>query len=105
MTGILMGNVKGIAVIDKTFDPASVSANTSAEQDVTVTGVKLGDMVFVNLQTASAGLSTGGARVKAADTISITFVNSTASPINASSATYRLLIVRPEVTGATSFAF
>jgi hypothetical protein len=105
MTGITMGNVYGIAIVDITFDAASVAANTSAEQDITVPGVRVGDHVACNAQSITAGLSLGGARAKAADTVSVTFTNSTASPIDAPSKVYRFIIHRPEVVGATSFGF
>lgn len=54
---------------------------TTAEQNVTVPGLKLGDIVTVNKPTAQAGLGVVGARVSAADTLSITFVNPTVASI------------------------
>lgn len=96
MSNILTSNVANVQILQVAIDVTSKSANTSAEQDVTVTGVKVGDMVFVSKPSASAGLVIGNARVKAADTISITFGNLTGSPIDPSSETYTLLVVRPD---------
>ncbi len=66
------------------FNPASVAANISAEQAVTVPGVAVGDQVFVNPATApTAGLLLGPTcRVSAADTVQMTCANLTAAPID-----------------------
>jgi len=78
------------------WSPAEVAAATSAEQNVTVTGVKVGDVIHVNKPTAQAGLGVVGARVSAADTVSVTFGNFTAAtPITpTASETYSFLVVR-----------
>lgn len=85
-------------VVSIALDLAEVAANTTAEQDFTVTGLKAGMFVAVNKPSASAGLGVVGARVKAVDTLSITFVNATGTPINPSSETYLLFWYRPERT-------
>lgn len=64
-----------------TLSPASVAANTTAEQTFTCTGVAVGDVVWVNKPTSQAGLGIAGVRVSAANQIAINFVNATASPI------------------------
>lgn len=94
--GILNGNCTGINILTASFDPASVAAATTAEQTLTLPGVKVGDVVFVNKPSATAGLGIAGARVTAADTVGITFINATASPINAAAETYTFLTLRPE---------
>jgi len=79
------------------WSPVEVAANTSAEQDLTVTGVKLGDVISVNKPTAQAGLGVVGVRVKSADLVSVTFGNLTATPITpTASETYTFLVVRPK---------
>ena len=83
-------------VVQQSIDVASVAANTSAEQDFTLTGVRVGDFVEVSKPSLSAGLIVGNARVKAADTLSITFGNLTASPINPAAETYQIRVFRPE---------
>lgn len=91
-------NEDRFAVISQSLDVASVAANTTAEQDFTVTGLKTGDFVQVNKPSLSAGLGVVNARVKAANTLSITFVNATGSPINPAAETYLIHVFRPEKT-------
>lgn len=57
------------------LSPALIAQGTSAEQTFTVNGLAVGDFVWVNKPTTQAGLSIGGARVSAANTLAITFVN------------------------------
>lgn len=71
-----------------TLSPASVAANTTAEELFTVTGLVLrsatepGDVILsVNKPTAQAGLGIAGWRVSAADQIGITFTNPSAGAI------------------------
>lgn len=105
-TGIIGGNVSSINVIEKALDVASVAANTSAEQTFTVSGLKTYDAVFVNKSSASAGLGIVNARVSADDTLAITFMNATGSPINPASETYKIAVLRPEGNGgATGIGF
>lgn len=67
-------------------DLASVAANTTAEQDITVTGVTTDDVLLnVVKPSLEAGLGIAGARIKAADTVAVTFINATASPVDAAS--------------------
>lgn len=58
-----------------TLSPALIGQGTSAEQTFTVNGVEVGDTVYVSKPTAQAGLSIGGARVTARNTVAILFVN------------------------------
>lgn len=95
-TGLKTGNVLGFGVAQVTFNPASVAAATTAEQTITVPGVKTTDMVFVSKPTLSAGLGIANARVSAADTVSVTFINATAAPIDAGSEVYTIMWVRAE---------
>lgn len=63
------------------LSPASVAANTTAEQTFTVTGLVSGSAVWVNKPSYQVGLSITGCRVSAADTLAITFQNNTAAAI------------------------
>jgi hypothetical protein len=105
MAGITLGNVFGMAVATLPLDVTSVAANTTAERTLTVPGVRLGDMVFVNKPTLSAGLGICNARVSAVDTVAITFNNNTASPIDPASETYTVLVIRPDAGARASVAF
>lgn len=94
-----MTNITSISVVQVTFDPAAVSAATTAEQDITVTGVQVGDMVLgINKPTVTAGVGIAGARVKSANTISVTFVNATAGSVNPASEVYTIVLARPAGT-------
>lgn len=100
-TMIPLGNILKLFAITKTFDPAAVATITTAEQDVTIVGVKVGDIVIaVNKPSLTAGVGIVNARVKAADTVSLTFVNPTAGSVDPASETYTFVIARPESTGA-----
>jgi predicted metalloprotease with PDZ domain len=102
MSGVFLGNVRAVNITSVTFDPAIVATITTAEQTVTVPGVKLGDVVFVSKPTLTAGLGIAGARVSADDTVAITFVNPTAAGVNAGSEVYTILSVRPEVVATNT---
>lgn len=77
-----------------TINPASVSANTTSEQTFTVTGIKTDDMIYINKPTHTAGLGIVNARVSAKDTIEITFMNATGSPIDPPSEDYLIKSAR-----------
>ncbi len=62
---------------------ASTAANTTAEQDVTVPGLRVGDVVIVSKPTAQAGIGVAGVRVSDTDTLSIVFNNPTAAGVTA----------------------
>lgn len=79
---------------DSTLDPASVAANTTAEQTFTVSGLQTSDFVVVSKPTHEAGLGIVNARVSASNTLAITFSNSTGSAIDPASATYSIISFR-----------
>lgn len=83
-----------VLVFSTVFDPASVAANTTAEQTRAVPGLVVGDRVFVNKPTATAGLGIVNARVSATDTLAVTFVNATAGAIDPPSETYLIVAIR-----------
>ena len=64
-----------------TLSPVSVAANTAVEQIFTVTGVFVGQAVFVMKPTTQTGLGIANCRVVANNQVAITFVNLTAAPI------------------------
>jgi hypothetical protein len=80
------GNIWKQGVFSVTLSPASVANATSAEQTFATTGIGLltTDLVLVQKPTAQAGLVIGGSRVSAADTLAITFGNTTAATITPS---------------------
>lgn len=74
----------------QTLTPTSVAANTTAEQTFTVTGLVAGSAVFVNKPSNQLGLGIVGWRVSAADTLAITFGNSTGTAIVPTSESYTI---------------
>ena len=99
------GNTLAVGVCSVTFDPGATAAATTGEHTVTVPGVRLGDYVCVTAPTGlNAGLGIVNASVTAADTVSGRFVNATAGSLNPTSATYQVLIIRPESGTFNGFA-
>lgn len=94
----LTGNLQAIGVATLTLSPASVAANTTAEQTFTLPGLRVGDVILdVNSAAPQAGLGIVGRRVSAANTLGLTFANNTASPIVPTASTvYSVAWARPD---------
>lgn len=87
--------IKGISVYTVSINPASVATITTAEQTFTVNGLQVGDIPVVVKPSLTAGLGIANARVSAANTLAITFVNPTAAAIDAAAENYTILAFRP----------
>lgn len=85
-----------------TLTPVSVAANTSAEQTFTITGLPAGGQVFVNKPTTTTGLGIGGARISAANTLAINYVNNTAGAITPPSESYKIAVFPVALAAAGS---
>jgi len=97
MSSILpRGNIARMFAITVTFNPAAVATATTAEQTTTVLGLKVGDFVISQKPTNTAGVGVVNARVSAADTLALTFVNPTAGSVDAASESWSFLVFRPE---------
>jgi hypothetical protein len=81
-------------VYTPTLTPASVAAATVAEQTFTVTGLTTADKVIVNPPAIGNATGIAGARVSAADTLAIRFVNPTAGALTPTSGSYVTLAFR-----------
>lgn len=90
--------VTRIDKISLAWDPASVAANTSAEQAVAgwpADTVASDDMVLAFKPTLTAGLIVQtGCRVSAKDTVNVTFGNFTAGAIDPGSETWVFVILK-----------
>ena len=77
-------------------NPSSVAANSVSTQTVTITGAATGDSVVLNPPAAglTAGLLVPQVRVSAADTVSVTYYNTTGSAIDEGSGSWNYLLVR-----------
>lgn len=96
-TMIPRGNLLSIYAFTATLDPAAVATITTAEQTFTVPGLQVGDIVIsINKPTNTVGVGIVNARVSAANTLAISFVNPTAGSVNPASESYVIVIGRPE---------
>jgi len=82
------------ATYEVSFNPASIAANTVSRQTVTVTGITTNDIITVNPPALTSGLELLGYRVSAADTVTLTFWNSTGGAIDEAAGTYLIHSVR-----------
>ena len=86
---------RGEAVVSVAFTAAEVAAATAAEQTITISGVAVGDMVSVSPPANTKKTAVAGARVSAANTVALMFVNPTAGALTPDAGTYLLRITRP----------
>lgn len=89
-----------------TLNPATVAANTSAEQTFTVPGLPAGTAVTVSKPSVTNGIGIGGARVSAVNTLAVTFVNDTAVSIDPPQEAYTIMsfpTAAPAAGSSTAF--
>lgn len=91
-----IGNIWKVGLFSVALTPVAVAANTTAEQTFAATGIGLlvTDNVDVSKPTFQAGLGIVNARVSGVDTLAITYINATASPITPASETYQVNVLR-----------
>lgn len=90
------------SVLTQTLTPASVAANTTAEQTFTVTGLIAGTMVYVTKPSVTANLVVAGARVSAANTLAINFANNSGATITPPAEAYSIVYFPNPVPAAGS---
>jgi len=90
----LQGLLPKVVVYEASLTPSAVTANTTAEQTFTVTGLVSADTVFVNTPGLTAGTGIVGARVSAADTLALAFANVTGTSKTPKAGTYRIVAMR-----------
>lgn len=78
-----------------TLDPASIAAASQGIETVTITGAKTGDLVFVNPEALENRLIPAGAKVTAADTISVYLNNAydATTAVNGGSKTWSYVLI------------
>lgn len=82
-------------VYTATYNPSSISAQTTSAQSITVTGVLAADyVVSVSKPSHTTGVGIVNSRVSANDTVVVTFCNVTAGAIDPPSETYTFVIKR-----------
>ncbi len=67
--------IRGLPTITAVLTPAAVATSTTVEQQFTVAGLRVGEVVAVSKPARTAGIDIVGARVVAANTLGITFLN------------------------------
>jgi hypothetical protein len=106
-TTINRGNVATTIVMTATITPAATGATTSAEQSFTIPGLQVGDQVSA-LQYQGAWtvlVDIVNLRVSAANTLGVSFQNSTGGSLTAPSGTYLLEVNRPELASLPTSAY
>lgn len=86
--------LKRVKVYSQTITPGSVAAATVAEQTFTVTGLTTDDTVHVNTAAIANAVGIAGARVSAANTLAVRFVNPTAGALTPTAGTWKIVAVR-----------
>ena len=101
-TSVLEGNTKlqtilGFGTSGNTISsPASLSANTSVVSTYSVPGLLVYDMIDVQLQGHTAGLSIGSTFCSTAGVLSVQWINSTTSAITTQTFTTLVSVTRFE---------
>lgn len=85
--------------------PVSVAANTTAEQTFNVTGLVAGSAVWLNKPSAQGGLGIVGVRVSAANTLAVTYSNTTSVAIVPTAETYVVGNFQVKNPGAGNVAY
>lgn len=99
LTSLVVGAVTDTAITKvkkytPSINPASVASATVAEQTFTVSGLTTADTVIVNPPAFTTAIGVVGARVSAADTLAIKFVNPTAGALDEGAGTWTIIAVR-----------
>lgn len=92
--GLASSMVTLMGRLSQTLTPASVAAATCAEQTFTVQGLQVGDFVDVTPPGITAGVALTCARVSAANTLAVTFVNPTAGALVPLAGVHRIQVMR-----------
>lgn len=82
---------KTMKLYEQTITPAQVAAATVAEQTFTVAGLKTTDTVVVNQAAISNAVGIAGARVSAANTLAVRFVNPTAGALTPTAGAWKIM--------------
>lgn len=80
------------------WSATTVAANTTSELTATIRGLRQGDIVDLYLLTGpmTTGLQIANVRVSAAETLAVTWVNSTGGAVTVPTAGWAANVTRPE---------
>lgn len=95
---IIAPTTPGLAAGTLTWSATTVAANTTAELTVTIAGLIIGDLCDLYLTSGPmlTGLQISNVRVSAANTLAVTWVNTTAGVLTVPVGTWSMNITRPE---------
>jgi hypothetical protein len=94
LAGSGSSTIAGIGRINQSLTPVSVATITAAEQAFTVPGLQVGDAITITPPSITAGVAPVCARVSAANTLQITFVNPTAGALVPAAGVYQIQFTR-----------
>lgn len=77
-----------------TLTPAAVGAATVADQNVTIAGVEVGDIIIPVQDPIINAVALTKAKCATAGTVALTFVNPTAGSLTPASGSYTFLIIK-----------
>lgn len=86
--------IKAMARISQSLTPVSVASVATVEQTFTVPGVQVGDCIGITPPSITAGVAPVCARASAANTIAVTFINSTGGALVPAAGVYQILVTR-----------
>jgi hypothetical protein len=92
-----VGNLWKVGVFKVSLSPVQIATSTAAEQTFTAVGLGLltTDFVWVNYTgTSNTGFGIVNARVSAADTLVLTYVNPGIATVSPTTASYNVLVMR-----------
>lgn len=106
-TTLARGNLNKVFALAPTLTSVAVSTITTAEQTYTVQGLQVGDIVVsVNRpNNTPVGVGIVNARVSAANTLALTWVNPTAGSVTPGAGAFALVIARPDQPGQLPTVF
>ena len=91
----VFSNLQQMAVISLAVTPASVAAATVAEQSFALAGLAVSDVVYVSMPAVASAVAIVNARVSAAGTLTVAYVNPTAGALVPAAGTYQVVVSRP----------
>ena len=103
LQGVLAGANGLLKVYATSQSPAAVTANTTSEVSMTVTGIAAGDIVVAIVKpTSQAGLAVGTARTSTTNTVAASFGNLTGSTITPTTTEVYYVVTASAALGFTA---
>ena len=83
--------------VSLTLTPVSVAASTTANQNFTIPGLVVSDMVLISdVPFGPAGVFPALAAASAANTLTVTYANETAGPLTPTAGTHRFIVIKTQ---------